>query len=263
MLLRWVSEADLPALYDGAGGDRPRPRAGAGTIADITACPGTDTCKLGISSSRALAAELRTQLRGVGPRSTTRTPRGLHIKVSGCFNSCGQHHVADIGFFGVSRNVNGRRVPHFQLVVGGQWTNNGGSYGLAIGAVPSKRVPEVVKRLTGALRRRAAGGETLRRVRHPHRQEDHPRAGRGAAGAARRYDQDPQLLLATGATRASTPSATWAWASAPARWSRCVELGLAASEREIFEAQLLLDEGKIDGARWRAPTAPCWRRRAR
>ena len=72
----------------------------------------------------------------------------LHIKASGCFNSCAQHHVADLGFLGVSRNVGGRRVPHFQLVVGGQWENNGGSYGLAIGAVPSKRVPEIVKRLT-------------------------------------------------------------------------------------------------------------------
>ena len=56
----------------------------------------------------------------------TRTPKHLHIKASGCFNSCGQHHVADIGFLGVSRNVGGRRVPHFQLVVGGQWTNNAG-----------------------------------------------------------------------------------------------------------------------------------------
>ena len=59
MLLRWVSEADLPALYDGAAWRATSARAGAGTIADITACPGTDTCKLGISSSRGLAGELR------------------------------------------------------------------------------------------------------------------------------------------------------------------------------------------------------------
>ena len=48
----------------------------------------------------------------------------LHIKVSGCFNSCGQHHVADLGFYGVSRTVNGYKVPHFQVVLGGQWEEN-------------------------------------------------------------------------------------------------------------------------------------------
>ena len=67
--------------------------------------------------------------------------RGLHIKVSGCFNSCGQHHVADIGFFGISRKIDGRTVPHFQVVLGGQWRENAGSYGLAIGAVPVEAHP--------------------------------------------------------------------------------------------------------------------------
>ena len=71
--------------------------------------------------------------------------RGLRIKVSGCFNSCGQHHVADIGFFGNSRKIDGYTVPHFQVVLGGHWRENAGSYGLAIGAVPSKRIPEVVE----------------------------------------------------------------------------------------------------------------------
>ena len=65
----------------------------------------------------------------------------LRIKVSGCFNSCGQHHVADIGFYGNSRNVGNYTVPHFQVMLGGQWTENGGSYALAMGAVPSKRIP--------------------------------------------------------------------------------------------------------------------------
>src|SRR5438045_5130542 len=74
--------------------------------------------------------------------------RGLRIKVSGCFNSCGQHHVADIGFYGNSRNVNNYTVPHFQVMLGGQWTENAGSYALAMGAVPSKRVPDLVAALT-------------------------------------------------------------------------------------------------------------------
>ena len=53
----------------------------------------------------------------------------LRIKASGCFNSCGQHHIADIGFLGVARKVGRHRMPHFQLVIGGQWEQNGGSYG--------------------------------------------------------------------------------------------------------------------------------------
>ncbi|MBV7338851.1 nitrite/sulfite reductase, partial [Chloroflexi bacterium TSY] len=146
IVLRWVSEEDLPAVYSelkaiGLGDP------GAGTIVDITACPGTDTCKLGIASSRGLAGELRTQLTA---RSATLPDaiKDLKIKISGCFNSCGQHHVADIGFFGNSRRRNSRTVPHFQVVLGGKWRENADSYGLAVGAVPSKSAPAVLNAIT-------------------------------------------------------------------------------------------------------------------
>lgn len=146
IILRWVSEGDLPELYRelsqiGLG------EPGAGTIFDITACPGTDTCKLGISSSRGLAAELRQRV-AASSFSSDAAVEGLRIKVSGCFNSCGQHHVSDIGFFGNTRKVDGYTVPHFQVVLGGRWRENAGSYGMAVGAVPSKRVPEVVEAIT-------------------------------------------------------------------------------------------------------------------
>src|SRR4030095_3350316 len=72
----------------------------------------------------------------------------LKIKISGCFNSCGQHHIAGIGFFDNSRRSGNYLVPHFQLVLGGKWKDNGGSYGVAVGAVPSKRVPEVLEAIT-------------------------------------------------------------------------------------------------------------------
>ncbi len=147
IVLRWVADQDLKELYDAL---KPLGLAqhGAGSISDITACPGTDTCKLGIASSRGLAGELSTRLTeqlDTLPESI----RNLKIKISGCFNSCGQHHVADIGFFGNSRHRNQRTVPHFQVVLGGQWHENAGSYGLAVGAVPSKRVPDVLDTLTG------------------------------------------------------------------------------------------------------------------
>lgn len=146
IVLRWVSEADLPALYEklqhiGLG------QAGAGTIVDVTACPGTDTCKLGIASSRGLASELRERL-GAKFLNLDAAIQGLHIKISGCFNSCSQHHLADLGFYGVSRKVGGTTVPHFRVVLGGQWANNAGSYGLTIGAIPSKRVPDFIDQIT-------------------------------------------------------------------------------------------------------------------
>ena len=146
VVLRWVADADLPAIYRDLRevylGD-----AGAGTIVDITTCPGTDTCKLGIASSRGLTGELRTRLIeriNLMPDAV----RELKVKVSGCFNSCGQHHVADIGFFGNSRRSGNHKMPHFQVVLGGQWSENAGSYGLAVGAVPAKRVPDVLEALT-------------------------------------------------------------------------------------------------------------------
>ena len=146
IVLRWISQGDLIDVYNdlkaiGLG------EPGANTIVDVTACPGTDTCKLGIASSRGLAAELSNRL---AAKSATldEAVKGMRIKVSGCFNSCGQHHASDLGFYGNSRKVGGYGVPHFQVLVGGMWEQNAGAYGLAVGVVPSKRIPEVVDALT-------------------------------------------------------------------------------------------------------------------
>jgi len=144
IVLRWVSEADLPALY----AELKRLEldlGGAGKIEDVVACPGTDTCKLGIASSRGLAAVLHESLlERQNSGALDPAVRDLHIKMSGCFNSCGQHHLADIGFYGVSRKVGGTAVPHFRVLMGGEWENNGATYGLTLGAVPSKRIPEFI-----------------------------------------------------------------------------------------------------------------------
>ncbi len=159
IVLRWISEADLPDLYTdlkAIGIAEP----GIDTIVDITTCPGTDTCKLGIASSRGLAGELRKQL-AVKMPTLPDAVKELKIKISGCFNSCGQHHIADIGFFGNSRRSGNYLVPHFQLVLGGKWRENGGSYGLAVGAVPSKRVPEVLEALTERFAKDRQNNETF------------------------------------------------------------------------------------------------------
>ena len=146
LVLRWVCDNDLMDLFkelNSIGLAEP----GAGTIVDITSCPGTDTCKLGIASSRGLASELREMLT---PKQVEldEAVKDLRIKISGCFNSCGQHHIADLGFYGNSRTFKGYKVPHFQVVLGGKWTDNAGEFGLAMGAIPSKNIPKVVIKLT-------------------------------------------------------------------------------------------------------------------
>jgi sulfite reductase (ferredoxin) len=251
MLLRWVSEADLPALY-AALKEAQLALPGAGTISDITACPGTDTCKLGISSSRALAAELRRELSASGLDQDARS-RGLHIKTSGCFNSCGQHHVADLGFLGVSRNVSGRRVPHFQLVIGGEWTRNGASYGLAIGAIPSKRVPEFTRKITEMYARDRSNGETFGAFVS--------RIGKKTIRTMVEelqvlpsYEQDASFYSDWGDPREYTINDMGVGECA-GEVVPYVEMGLAAAEREIFEAQLLLDDGKLEPAASRAYSA--------
>ncbi|HMR04883.1 MAG TPA: nitrite/sulfite reductase, partial [Polyangiaceae bacterium] len=248
MLLRWVPEADLPALHAallaaGLG------EAGAGTLSDVTACPGTDTCKLGISSSRGLAGELRRQLHVLGAEVPD-AAKDLHIKCSGCFNACGQHHVADIGFLGVSRNVGGRRVPHFQLVVGGQWTENAGAYGLAIGAVPSKNVPKVVERLTRHYSESRQEGETYRRFVE--------RIGKKSVRGLIEdlielpsYADDPSYYSDWGDPREYTIDDMGVGECA-GEVVPFAQMGLAASEREVFEAQLLLDQGQAKDAARRA-----------
>ena len=145
LVLRWVNEGDLVNLYNELN-KYGLADAGAGSILDITTCPGTDTCKLGIASSRGLTSELTNTLKPI-QHELDKAVQELRIKISGCFNSCAQHHIADLGFYGNSRTYKGYKVPHFQVVLGGQWKNNAGSFGMGLGAVPSKNIPKVVLKL--------------------------------------------------------------------------------------------------------------------
>jgi sulfite reductase (ferredoxin) len=243
-VIRWVSRKDLLDLYrDLQAAKLAQP--GAGTVLDIVACPGTDTCKLGISSSRGLAAELRERL-AAKSFELDEAIRGLHIKVSGCFNSCGQHHVADLGFYGVSRNKHGYTVPHFQVLLGGQWTENAGAYGLAIGAVPSKRIPEAVDRITGRYLAERWKGESF--------QDYVKRIGKAACKAMLEdlmsvppHDADPTYYVDWGDAREYTIGDLGVGECAGEVVS-ALEFQLAACEREVFEAQLHLEKGDIDKA---------------
>ena len=251
MVLRWVSESDLVDLYKdlhalGLG------EPGAGTIVDVTACPGTDTCKLGIASSRGLAGRLRQTL-GAKSASLDEAIKNLRIKVSGCFNSCGQHHAADLGFYGNSRNIGGYTVPHFQVVLGGKWNQNAGAYGLAIGSVPSKRIPQVVDQITDWFIAERQSGETF--------QDFTTRVGKRQARQRLEalmqvpaHDADPTYYTDWGDSREFTLGDLGAGECA----GEVVSLAafeLAGAGRQEFEAQLALeanDYANADGYAYRA-----------
>ena len=244
LLLRSVRETDLPALYR-ALSTAALARPGAGTLADITACPGTDTCKLGIASSRGLAAELTSRF---AARTGALDPavEGLRIKTSGCFNSCGQHHVADIGFYGVSRNVGGYAVPHFQVVLGGKWRDNAGSYGLASGAIPSKRIPEVIERITARFVAEREASETF--------QDYTRRIGKRALkemfadlAAVPPHDEAPGFYSDWGDPREFTLGDMGVGECAGEVVS-LTEFDFAAAEAQLFDAQLRLEENAVEQA---------------
>ncbi|MDZ7735626.1 MAG: hypothetical protein U5P41_05630 [Gammaproteobacteria bacterium] len=215
IVLRWVAEADLPALYEdlkNVGLDQP----GAGTIFDVVACPGTDTCKLGIASSRGLAGELHERL-ATKYQQYDSAIQGLKIKISGCFNSCGQHHLADLGFYGVSRKVGGTTVPHFRVVLGGQWENNGGSYGITIGAVPSKRVPDFIDEITDRYLKEREGDKEdfqafIQRIRKARTEKDCSTSSR----PCRRMNWT-RVTIRTGAIHVNTALATSVSVNVPAK----------------------------------------------
>ena len=251
IILRWISEGDLPHVY-GALYALGLQKAGAGTIADVTACPGTDTCKLGIASSRGLAGELTRQLT---EQAETLDPavRDLHLKVSGCFNSCGQHHIADLGFYGVSRHAGNYTVPHFQVMLGGQWNNNAGSYGLPIGAVPAKRIPEAVQRITDRYVKDRQPDESF--------QAFVQRVGKAEIKRLLddltpipAHDLDPTLYTDWHDAREFTLGDRGEGECAGEVVSR-IDFDLAAAEREVFEAQVLLDKGEVQAAGERAYAA--------
>ena len=146
-LVRWVSNADLPALHaDLEAIDLAAPMAD--TIGDLTACPGTDSCKLGIASSRGLAGVLHREFAAQANNGNGGVRQDISIKMSGCYNSCGQHHVANIGFFGSSKRKSGRVAPVFQVILGGTTENNAGAYGLPAAKVAAHHAPAVVRKLT-------------------------------------------------------------------------------------------------------------------
>jgi sulfite reductase beta subunit-like hemoprotein len=143
-VLRWVRNESLYDLWRRLG-ELGLDSAGAHEITDVVSCPGTDSCKLGITSSMGLNTAVRERLEQM--EIDDAITRQIHVKMSGCPNGCSQHHIANIGFYGASIKVGDRHLPAYIAHIGGQY--EGGTVKLAKRLkvrLPAKRVPEAVER---------------------------------------------------------------------------------------------------------------------
>src|SRR5215203_5745147 len=157
LLLRWVRDE---AVYDvwqrlqalGLGD------AGADRINDVVSCPGTDSCKLGITSSMGLNRAVQERIEAM--EITDPLTRGIHIKMSGCPNGCSQHHIGSIGFYGASIKVGEHTIPAYVAHIGGNYEGGEIVYGARLKVrLPAKRVPEAVERWIRAYEAEREDGE--------------------------------------------------------------------------------------------------------
>ncbi len=157
LLLKYVRPEYLPALFtelDAIGLGEP----GFDSTADITACPGTDTCNLGISDSTHISVELERVMKEEYPDLIYNTD--IKIKISGCINACGQHGAAQIGFHGSSSKKGGSVLPALQVLLGGGIEGNGvGRVGDKIIKVPSRRGPDVLRYIFDDYEKNSQEGE--------------------------------------------------------------------------------------------------------
>ena len=144
LVLRWVRDESvydvwtrLQALSLG--------EAGVDEITDVVSCPGTDSCKLGITSSMGLNHAVRERLLSMDIEDEL--SRRIHIKMSGCPNGCSQHHIANIGFYGASIKVGENTIPAYIAHIGGSFEDGDVRFGARLKSrLPAKRVPDAVER---------------------------------------------------------------------------------------------------------------------
>jgi sulfite reductase beta subunit-like hemoprotein len=160
LILRWVRNESLYEVWRALSalelGDH-----GADEITDVVSCPGTDSCKLGITSSMGLNQAVHERLEAM--QISDPLTRQMHVKMSGCPNGCSQHHIADIGFYGASLKVGERTVPAYIPHIGGAYEGGEVRYGQRLKArLPAKRVPEAVERWVRFYESEREDGESFR-----------------------------------------------------------------------------------------------------
>ncbi|HEY7933940.1 MAG TPA: nitrite/sulfite reductase [Solirubrobacteraceae bacterium] len=156
-VLRWVREESVYDLWRALSvlglGD-----AGSREISDVVSCPGTDSCKLGITSSMGLNQAVQERIEAMN--ITDELTRSLDVKISGCPNGCGQHHVGAIGFTGASIKVGEHTIPAYIPHVGGVWEGGEVKFGTRLKLrLPSKRVPDAIERWVGHYQANRTEGE--------------------------------------------------------------------------------------------------------
>ena len=143
-LLRWVRDETVYEVWqalDALG----LADLGPDKITDVVSCPGTDSCKLGITSSMGLNAALQQRLEEM--QITDPLTRAIHIKMSGCPNGCSQHHIANIGFYGASIKVGEHTIPAYVAHIAGNFEGGEIVYGTRLKVrLPAKRIPDAVER---------------------------------------------------------------------------------------------------------------------
>lgn len=156
-VLRGLREDQLPSLFvrlDMLGMAQP----GAELLRDVVSCPGADTCSLAVTQSRGLAGAIGDALEEEGLGEVG----GLRINISGCTNSCGQHHIADIGFFGAERRAHGQSAPGYQMLLGGFVGEEKIHFGDKALRVPARTAPEATVRVVRRFTAEREAGETFR-----------------------------------------------------------------------------------------------------
>ena len=159
LVLRDVRLSDLPAVYD-ALEPHGLARSEAQGVRDVVTCPGADTCNLGITSSRGLG---RAVGRWLDENRLADLPAlaGTTIKASGCPNSCGQHHLATVGFYGNNKNVSEEPVPHYMMLLAGRVDSSGLKLAQPIMRIPARRVPQALDMLWARYRTDNIVGQTF------------------------------------------------------------------------------------------------------
>jgi sulfite reductase beta subunit-like hemoprotein len=157
LVLRWVRDESLFEVWRRLA-DLGLGEAGAREITDVVSCPGTDSCKLGITSSMGLNRAIRERLEAMEVSDSL--TRRIHVKMSGCPNGCSQHHIANIGFYGASLKVGDRQMPAYIPHVGGNYEGGEVVFGTRLKSrLPAKRVPEAVERWVRLYESERAEGE--------------------------------------------------------------------------------------------------------
>lgn len=134
-------------------------KSGTEELKDITCCPGSETCNLGITHSRGLAATLTEST--INKYTSSQGMDGVSIKISGCPNSCGQHHIASMGFNGGAKKVNGVLTPHYEVMMGGRVTEDRADFGTPVIKIPAKNVAAAVSLSMDNYKENRKGDETF------------------------------------------------------------------------------------------------------